>query len=814
MLMIGVNVPEVFWVKDERRGTTNEPVAKRSILGWSLVGPAFNKASRNESFHVQVNLAEVKREDQRQIREMWETDFKYISLTPTPTLSREDKYALQLMEDNIKMVDGHYQSPLPWKPGCPEFPNNLDTVMRRTNNLGKRLLRNDVLRDKYCSTIAEFIKKGWARKIPAAEFEAPIGKAWYLPHQPVTSEHKPGKVRLVFDAGARYLNTSLNDQLLQGPDKWIVIYIEAMFLQACVTPRDVDVLRFLFWPDGDLTKTPVDHQMLVHCFGNTSSPFCANYCLRRTAEDFGKDFPSDISDNIKDNSYIDDFLLGADCISEGKRIVKQTSELTECGGFHLNKWRSNSEEIISCVPKKDRAQIQANVNLDPNRFERVLGVVWFVIEDCFGFNTKLKTKPATKRGVLAILSSVFDPMGIVSPVILQARLIFQELCRRQLGWDETIGENEQIAWESWTKAIPELSEVKLPRYNKPNLFGVIVSQELHHFGDASQTICSLPRLEITAAALCVRVDMFLRRQLKFEKKSIFWSDSTATIQSLYNSSKRFPTFIANRLAKIEEGSEPHQWHYVPSELNPADYASRGMTAKKLIAKKSWLQGPEFLYQNEENWPQMPVKLPHLPLEFIQKKPMNVLINLVTENEPLDKFINYYSSWYKLKKATAWIIRFKIYLQAKPTVQKGKLQTEEFGRSENELINYLQNSELNKVIAKLQNSDVQGKSVLRNLKIAPSMQKLNPVLINGILRVGGRLQNAPIEFDLKHPIILPSNHHITQLIVREYHKSSHHCGASHTWNLLRQKFWIINGAVVVKRNICNCIFLQKEKCFDG
>nr|XP_039258909.1 uncharacterized protein LOC120335473 [Styela clava] len=168
--------------------------------------------------------------------------------------------------------------------------------------------------------------------------------------------------------------------------------------------------------------------------------------------------------------------------------------------------------------------------------------------------------------------------------------------------------------------------------------------------------------------------------------------------------------------------------------------------------------------------------------------MNVLINLVTENEP-------------------WTSLSTIILH-------GELQTEELRRSENELIKYLQNRELNKVIAKLQNSDVQGKSVLRNLKIAPSMQKLNPVLIEGILRVGGRLQNAPIEFDLKHPIILPSNHHITQLIVREYHKSSHHCGASHTWNLLRQKFWIINGAVVVKRNIRNCIFCKKRNASMG
>ncbi|XP_077973314.1 uncharacterized protein LOC144428239 [Styela clava] len=94
-----------------------------------------------------------------------------------------------------------------------------------------------------------------------------------------------------------------------------------------------------------------------------------------------------------------------------------------------------------------------------------------------------------------------------------------------------------------------------------------------------------------------------------------------------------------------------------------------------------------------------------------------------------------------------------------------------------------------------------------------MQKLNPVLFDGILRVGGRSQNAPIEFDLKHPIILPSNH-ITQLIVREYHKSSHHCGASHAWNLLRQMFWIINGAVVVKRIIRNCIFCKKINASMG
>ncbi|XP_077975184.1 uncharacterized protein LOC144431222 [Styela clava] len=130
MLMIGVNVPKVFWTMDEKRGKHNEPSANKSILGWSLVGPALSQ-ERNSDVH--IHCVQVQEEDllSQQIKCLWESDFKDASLSPIPSMSKEDKYALQLMEDSVEIVEGHYQLPLPWKPGCPDLPDNRSVAMKR-----------------------------------------------------------------------------------------------------------------------------------------------------------------------------------------------------------------------------------------------------------------------------------------------------------------------------------------------------------------------------------------------------------------------------------------------------------------------------------------------------------------------------------------------------------------------------------------------------------------------------------------------------------------------------------------------------------
>ena len=131
---------------------------------------------------------------------------------------------------------------------------------------------------------------------------------------------------------------------------------------------------------------------------------------------------------------------------------------------------------------------------------------------------------------------------------------------------------------------------------------------------------SVPKLELTAAVVSVRLKQLVRRELNLPNcKSMFWNDSTAVLQSIKNSTKRFSIFVANRLAIIDEHTTVDQWHYVPSKSNPADFSSRPVAAAKLSYSHEWLCGPPFLLQSKSAWPEPPVLLPELPCEFLSSK---------------------------------------------------------------------------------------------------------------------------------------------------------------------------------------------------
>ncbi|XP_039268857.2 uncharacterized protein LOC120343903 [Styela clava] len=423
------------------------------------------------------------------------------------------------------------------------------------------------------------------------------------------------------------MNTSLNDQLLRGPDSAnsllgtllrfrqheiaIVADIEAMFHQVKVHPKDWNVLRFMWWPGGDLSQDPSEYFMVRHIFGSVSSPFCANWSLKKTAQDHQDEFDEKVVKGVERNFYVDDYLNGSSTVNQGIHIVRETNKLLEKKGFHLAKWKSSNPEVLSEIPAKDRADSASSVNLEPEKIDRVLGIKWNIQEDCFGFDVNVKSKPATKRGILSVLSSIFDPMGIVAPVILKARILMQQLCRNNYGWDDEISNSENLLWNGWLEDIPGLENIFMQRCFAPSGFGNIVTRQIHHFADGSAVAygtvsylrlinedgkihvafllgkarlapiktVSIPRLELTA----VKLDLFLRRELDFEEiESMFWTDSTSVLLSINNTSRRFPTFVANRLAKIEEGSNALQWRYVPTDLNPADDASRGLSVQSLM----------------------------------------------------------------------------------------------------------------------------------------------------------------------------------------------------------------------------------------
>lgn len=166
---------------------------------------------------------------------------------------------------------------------------------------------------------------------------------------------------------------------------------------------------------------------------------------------------------------------------------------------------------------------------------------WCIETDTFEFKLKVKEQPPTKRSMLSVISSVYDPLGFLAPLILPAKLLLQELCRKKCDWDDLIPQAFQQKWNKWLTDLEKVAEFKVNRCIKPKRFGRIASAQLHHFSDASENgygtatylrmenmekmvhvaflfgkarvaplkPVTIPRLELTAAVVAVRVDKML-----------------------------------------------------------------------------------------------------------------------------------------------------------------------------------------------------------------------------------------------------------------------------------------------------------------
>ena len=330
MLLIGVDTPEAFWIEDEIRGKPGEPYAIKTMLGWSLIGPATGEASE-----VSANFMTADESLEQQVRSMWELE-RHFSTGIECQMSRNDRYALRIMKDSTVLTeDGHYQLALPWRPGAPQLESNKNQAAVRLAYLKKRLEKDAELQKRYVNVVESYITNGFARRVNEADNEAP-GR-WFLPHHPVFHPHKPDKVRVVFDCGARHKGKSLNDQLLKGPDLMnnlvgvlsrfrmenvaIVADVEAMFHQVKVDPRDHSYLRFLWWPDGDLSQPFHEYSMQVHLFGATSSPACTNFCLNQAAIDQAGVFSTEAVETLQQNFYMDDCLKSVSLEEAEKEII-------------------------------------------------------------------------------------------------------------------------------------------------------------------------------------------------------------------------------------------------------------------------------------------------------------------------------------------------------------------------------------------------------------------------------------------------------------------------------------------------------------
>ena len=286
---------------------------------------------------------------------LWHTDFKDSQVSDKVLTSVEDKRALHVMEESVKLVNGHFQVALPWRKDPPDLLNNKMMAEKRLHSLKNRLTKDTELFARYTKAMQDYIDEGHAQKVPKEELNKE-GKIWYLPHHPVTHRLKPDKMRIVFDCAAKFNGESLNHHLLTGPDLTnsligvlirfrqepiaVVADIRAMFYQVLVDPKDFDAFRFLWWENHNLNTTPTEYRMVKHVFGATSSPSIANFCVKKTVSSFGQEFEAEVVETVNRNMYVDDLMKSVDTPERPVAQPKRLRELLMKGGFRLTKWLS------------------------------------------------------------------------------------------------------------------------------------------------------------------------------------------------------------------------------------------------------------------------------------------------------------------------------------------------------------------------------------------------------------------------------------------------------------------------------------------
>ena len=899
-LIIGANCPVALEPLELIASEGSGPYAFRTRLGWNVVGPikpsemqeelgCHRIAIINENDDSLRYVSPVSQYEDCTIKELLQqiymADFTESGKAGEKQqftekyLSQDDLHFMKIMKENVRMVNGHYQLPLPFKGRC-NLPNNRIQAISRCRWIQRKLERNKKFKEDYLVFMNNLFEKGYARKVPEDELKGRDGHVWYLPHHGVYHPKKPDKIRVVFDASAEFKGVSLNKMLLQGPDLANLLLgvllrfrlnqvafmgdIEAMFYMVHVPPDQWDLLRFLWWPDGDTTKDLVECQMMVHIFGGISSPTCSNFALRKTASDHASEFPVEVTKMLGNDFYVDDLLKSVATTNGAIDLIKDVCKLCKLGGFHLTKFISNEREVIESIPVEDRTKNVKSLDLmDSLPIERALGVHWSIENDCLGFKITLKDTPLTKRGVLSTISSIYDPLGFAAPFLLQGKLLMQKLSKDKADWDSPLSDAARVEWEAWRHGLPELEKISVPRCIVPKDFGQVNSISLHHFSDGSlkgygvvsyvravndagKIHCSIltgksrvaplrvmtvPRMELTAATVAVKVSHFLNQELQINiTKECFWTDSNVVLGYIANDAKRFHIFVANRIQTIHDFSEVHQWNHVPTDLNPADDASKGLCTSQISRTNRWFTGPEFLWKEDVEWPKSSEIFDVSSGDKEIKKVLKT--SRIVVKDSLIDFFERFSSWLKCVRVMALVLRYVSRIkchwfkthpvrqmqrktnqrvsvktdivldvseleEAKITIFR-LLQSEKFG-SEIDLARNVQHHQTD-------NSRKNTKAAKSQLKKSSNLYRLNPILgKNDLLRVGGRLSNMDSDYDVKFPVILPKNHHISLLLIRWCHFNVAHCGRNSTLNEMRSNgLWIIKGNTEVKKLIHKCV----------
>ncbi|KAL7726592.1 hypothetical protein ACLKA6_010457 [Drosophila palustris] len=336
-------------------------------------------------------------------------------------------------------------------------------------------------------------------------------------------------------------------------------------------------------------------------------------------------------------------LAGADSLTELDTICSQVTEILHSGGFPLAKWASNRHNQSG----ESDASEEISIKIDEQSSVKTLGMHWAPQEYVFKYHLDVDSfaslKP-TKRNILSIASRLFDPFGLLCPIVTKAKMLLQELWRLKVDWDEAIPMSLHTAWNKFITTLRDLHKISIPRYVRLNFYQQV---QVHGFADASShaygcciyirtcnkkdvgvslltaksrvaplNVKTIPRLELCAALLLAKLwQQVSSTMTKFTIDSVnFWSDSQVTLYWLERDSCTLGTFVANRVAEAQELSNGVVWRHVPTDSNPADLVSRGTDINEIELQEAFLERKarltEYAAERAVQWKFIPPRAPH------------------------------------------------------------------------------------------------------------------------------------------------------------------------------------------------------------
>lgn len=659
------------------QGGRNKPIALRSKLGYTIYGGAPECFRHAHAVHVhQIEDSEPESDANDSIQSLEEIyafscSIDNLGIKPKDThYSKEELKALEIVNEEMRILpNGSVELPLIWNrqdKKIPKLPDNFPMVYKRQCAQEAKLSKKPELLKAFNENFMNLFKEGYVRAATDRDMKSPWPNVWYLPMSLVVNENKvPIKTRNVYDASARYKGTSLNQELLMGPNLLVDMLaplmrmrinkfavtadVKSMFHRVMISERDQQCQRVL-WRENTQQSMQV-YILQVMLFGPKCSPFASQIVKNQTADKWSSKYP-EAAAVLKSFTYMDDTLCSFPSAEQAVAVSNQCIEILKSINWDLIGFQSNSIEVLRALNphnvKQDSIEL---MTMDESIYTtKVLGIAWNPKTDAFIFQVNKNAfvklikecghKP-TKRDQCSTIARIFDVLGFISHCTIRGKILLQRSWKSKIGWDDEIPDEALRDWLKWIENLESVSNLSIPRQRfKFHNMNEAESIELHTFCDAGKEaiasvsyfvanfngsrqvsfvmskakvapiriktkteISEMPRLEMLSCLIAARLtNTIVNLHKDFNLRLFMWTDSEIVLNWLKNESIKLPKFAISPISEILETTSAGNWHHVDSKSNVADLATKFQRINFGDIDSPWFQGPSFLKKPQEHWP--------------------------------------------------------------------------------------------------------------------------------------------------------------------------------------------------------------------